>query len=246
MGGLHEVGGASTVPQMLAGRLRIYHVPADEDDLDELAEMSRRLGYVEKKQKDNAEDEWAPTARGFEVGRPSSLDPTLVLGSLARMAGGTRKQVSDWFPVGAAAIGALATIGSDPSRWISWLSVAVLGVVILKHAWDEVLLHLGARTWRRFDHARGPERIIWRFWDMPRILWVVALNATGVTVYAALILPDALGSVLWYAVSVFVVQLVVFGAVWWWPFEQAQKQLPNGSRTPGRASAGHPDVHSPV
>jgi hypothetical protein len=237
MGGLHELGGASTVAQMLDGRLQIYRVPADEEDLEELAEMSRRLGYVEKKRKDDGEDEWAPTARGFDVGRPSSLDPTLIVGSVVRIAGGTRKQVSDWFPAGAAAIGALATIGRDPTTqnvWIRWLSVILLSLVLLKHVWDEVLLHLGARSWRRFDNAHGLERTVWRFWCRPRIACAVALNAAGVVLYAVLILPDVPDWAAWWAAGAFVALFVGFAAVWWWPFERAQRRLPNGKRIAAR------------
>jgi hypothetical protein len=209
--------GTSTTGEMEAASVGMFKLPATRDELTELVEVARRLGFVEpRERRSRTEVEWVLSKQGRKLPAPRSLDVPQVVLSVARLADPVRKQAVDWLPTIALllGVGAVTTeAGNDEAtaNVAAAVSIALLAVVVAVHARGELGLRSAARSWERLKTCRPAT---YRFHTGSRIPVVFAFVTCFVTAYGLALF----GLHKWAALVGAVGVVLAIGQWWVWHF----------------------------
>ena len=139
--------GSATLDELLALPLLLFKVPPEPDELKEVADVARRLGWLEEPEEPDGE--WKLTDAGRGVQRPPSL-------RILSVANPVRTQAKDWLPLLAIVAGGLATAADDAATAdvVRAASVTVLGGAIAWQFYGELHIVKAVGAWKRIQADR--------------------------------------------------------------------------------------------
>ena len=176
------------------------------------------MGWVELRERvtDEADgtSEWALTDAGLAVPPPDSLAVSQVVGRVVRYADPARKSATDWLPLAAVVLGAVAATreveagANDTLVAIRLISIAVLCYALLRGAVGEVDLIRAAKAFPRLQQGGGYAAIK-AFYSWSRIAWVFTFDLAVLVAFALAIflspwaaLPAGLALLIYVVVEV--------------------------------------------
>jgi hypothetical protein len=183
--------GATDIDEMYEARVSLLRIPAEKRELAQVAEATRRMGWVELRDRPGkaSEREWAVTELGSAVRRPASLQVLQVFSRVLHFAGPVRAGVTDWLPVLAIVAGAVAaqqveSLGSSEPTLVAIrvVSIAVLGAALVWGAIGEVHLLKAMAAFKRVQSEPGYGAAR-RFHWWPRLLSVIGFDALLLVVF---------------------------------------------------------------
>ena len=130
--------GSATREELRAFPLLLFKVPACPEEIDQVAEVARRLGWVEKPEHDDGE--WRLTEAGRAVPRPPSLAIGQVVTRILSVADPVRSRATDWLPLVALVAGVFTAGVAEASTVdaVRWLASGVLVASILWQGYGEI------------------------------------------------------------------------------------------------------------
>jgi hypothetical protein len=185
--------GAATTQEMRDADVSLLKVPAENDELAQVAEVTRRMGWVEPRQRTaeggSTEQEWALTETGLAVPPPASLELKQVFTRVLRFADPSRTRgAADWLPLAALVAGTVAATGAQQSGnkqtliAIRALSIAVLFLALVGGLIGEAYLVRAAKAFRRLQKC-GFYEPIKAFQSWRHLRWLAAFDAAVLTAF---------------------------------------------------------------
>jgi hypothetical protein len=143
--------GSATLGELRALPLLLFKVPPTHDELEQIADVARRLGWLEPPERPGGE--WKLTDAGRAVRRPASLAASQVVTRILSVANPVRTQAKDWVPLLAIVAGGLATTATDAATAdvVRALSVIVLGGAVAWQFYGEVQIVRAVGAWKRIQ-----------------------------------------------------------------------------------------------
>lgn len=183
--------GSATRAELLALPLLVFKVAPEPGELDQLTEIARRLGWLEKV--DSPREEWRLTESGRAVRRPPSLAIPQVATRILSVANPVRTQAKDWLPLIALGVGAVAGAaqGLTTAEAVRGTSVAVLLGAVSWQFYGELQIVWAIRGWSRVqgDPACKP---LTALYSKPRLVVAAVLDAAAIVLFALLIFGQCL------------------------------------------------------
>ena len=172
--------GAATIDEMREANTALLRIPAEKDELRQVSEVARRMGWVELRDRPTRakQKEWAVSDLGLAIKRPASLSVAQVISRLLRFAEPVRTGVTAWLPIGAIVAGGIAApqdSGNEAALATRIASIAVLAVTLVIGAVGEVYLVKAMQAFKRVQRIPfyAPAR---RFHSWPRLASVAAID----------------------------------------------------------------------
>jgi len=156
--------GSATLDELLALPLLLFKVPPMRDELEQIADVARRLGWLEAPEQPGGE--WKLTDAGRAVRRPPSLAAYQVVTRILSVANPVRTHAQDWLPLLAIVAGGLATTATDATtaNVVRALSVIVLGGAVAWQFYGEAQIVRAVGAWKRIqdDQRYAPATALYR------------------------------------------------------------------------------------
>jgi hypothetical protein len=156
--------GSATLDELLALPLLLFKVKPKPDELERIADVARRLGWLEPPEQPGGE--WRLTDAGRAVRRPPSLAAYQVVTRILSVANPVRTQAKDWVPLLAIVAGGLATTATDASaaNVVRALAVIVLGGAVAWQFYGELHIVRAVGAWKRIqgDQRYAPATALYR------------------------------------------------------------------------------------
>ena len=156
--------GSATLDELQALPLLLFKVRPEDDELELIADVARRLGWLEPPEQPDGE--WRLTDAGRAVRRPPSLAASQVVTRILSVANPVRTQAKDWVPLLAIIAGGLATTATNAAtaNVVRALSVIVLGGAVAWQFYGEVQIVRAVGAWKRIqdDHRYAPATSLYR------------------------------------------------------------------------------------
>jgi hypothetical protein len=235
--------GSATLEEMRAFPLLLFKVPACAGEIAQVAEVARRLGWVEAPELEGGE--WRLTDAGRAVPRPPSLAITQVVTRILSVADPVRSRATDWLPLVALVAGVFTAGVAEASTVdaVRWLAAAVLLASLLWQGYGEIQIVRAVRGWGRVQ--ADPDYLpVARLYDWFRLVFIIVFDAAIVAAFTA----SLFGS--WEEAAVLATVAVATGlvhlGVWTWPVYQMTTKVrdgrllptcPDAERQPARAPA---------
>lgn len=182
--------GAATVAEMCAADVALLRIPAEEEELDQVSEAARRMGWAELRDRptETNQKEWAVSDLGLAVKRPPSLGLGQVVSRVIRFADPVRAGATAWLPIVAIVAGGIAAqqaqaVGSEATLdAIRIASISVLSVALGWGAVGEVYLVKAMRAFKRV--GRTPFYVdACRFHSLARLVSVAVIDVLLLVVF---------------------------------------------------------------
>ena len=186
--------GSATLDELAALPLLLFKVPAKRDELGQIAQVARRLGWLEPPADDTGE--WKLTDAGRAVRPPPTLAATQVVTRIFSLANPVRAQAKDWVPLLAVAAGAAATATKDTGATADIVRVLAIAVLAGSIAWQfygELQLARAVRAWARI-HGQAKLAPATSLYRAPRLMLAVVFDLALLATFG----------------------LAIFGAAAWW------------------------------
>lgn len=178
-----SVLGSATLDELLALPVLLFKVPPTRDELEQIADVARRLGWLEAPELSGGE--WKLTDAGREVRRPPSLAAYQVVTRILSVANPVRTQAKDWLPVLAIVAGGLAATATDAAtaNAVRALSVIVLGAAVAWQFYGETHIVRAVASWKRIqdDQRYAPATALYR---PPRLTATVVFDLALIALFA--------------------------------------------------------------
>jgi hypothetical protein len=156
--------GSATLDELLALPLLLFKVPPTRDELEHVADVARRLGWLEPPKR--TDGEWKMTDAGRAVRRPPSLAAYQVVTRILIVANPVRTHGKDWLPLLAIVAGGLATTAKDTAtaNVVRALSVTVLAGAVAWQFHGEAQIVRAVSAWKRIqdDERYAPATALYR------------------------------------------------------------------------------------
>jgi hypothetical protein len=179
--------GSATRGELLALPVLLFKVPPKPDELDQVTEVARRLGWLEK-----TGEEWAVTESGRALRRPPSLAIPQVATRVLSVANPVRTQAKDWLPVLALAAGTVTAgvvRGIDTADAVRALSVAILAGAVAWQFVGELQIVQAIRSWPGVQEERVCRPLKWLY-SKTRLFVTVILDAAVIGAFTFLIFEE--------------------------------------------------------
>ena len=176
--------GSATLEEMRAYPLLLFKIPACPDEIALVADVARRLGWIEEPETPGGE--WRLTDAGRAVQRPPSLAITQVVTRIVSVADPVRTRATDWLPLLALVAGAFTAgvVEASTADAVRWLAAAVLLGSMVWQGYGEVQIVRVVRNWKRVQE--DPRyRVITQLYDWPRLALIVVFDAALVAAFTA-------------------------------------------------------------
>jgi hypothetical protein len=212
---LRRVGNA-TRGDMRDANVSLLKVPAEIDELEQLVEVSRRMGWVERRERSwqgGTEQEWTLTDTGLAEAPPASLDLKQVFTRVLHSVDPSRTRgASDWVPLVALLAGIAAATQQSGNQQtviaIRVLSIATLSLALVRGMIGEWYLVRAAKAFPRIQECEFYRGIkvfqSWRHLRLVAIFDIAVLAAFGLGVFlvwlwclVSLGVAAVVGSVIW-------------------------------------------------
>jgi hypothetical protein len=238
--------GSATLDELLALPLLLFKVPPTRDELEQIADVARRLGWLEPPEQPGGE--WKLTDAGRAVRRPPSLAAYQVVTRILTVADPVRTQAKDWLPLLAIVAGGLATTATDATTAdvVRAVSVLVLGGAVAWQFYGEMHIVRAIRAWRRIkdDRRYKPATALYR---PERLTVTVLLDLALIALFAFAIFSLDAG----WIVGAGVVAAVTGGVhlrCWTWPAKRMvdglKREVPAHRDVPHRSPARGVDLEA--
>jgi hypothetical protein len=220
--------GSATIREMAELPISLFKVPADEGELKQVADIARRLSWIDSPA--SQDGEWKVSDQGRSLSRPTSLAPGQFIARVLRVADPVRRQATDWIPLVAVVSGALTTtdLVADATTLdaIRALSLAVLVVSLTQQVIGEIRIINATKSWGRLQRSAF-YRPVARFYDWTRLVINLLFDGGALVLFGFVIYGTRLGWPIWtVGGAVLLILLISLQLHWRRPLSQVQRRRP--------------------